>query len=151
MAGVLRGAQMSLYMPGADSFAIPLEKIREQCGAERAELLQLFCSESAVTHGGFTMRYEPEHDRVHFKRISRPTAAAAPASPLAQVAAQPAPVAITPNVDRSMSQEQIAAVAKTTWAQNPKLHREVTSEGAYVAFCKAEASGRARIFGRPTA
>jgi hypothetical protein len=148
LATLLRSAQMSRHVLGCSEFAIPLEQIREQCGVGRPELLQPFGTDTVVTHLGFMIRYEREYDRVHFKRISRPTAAAAPASPLAQVAAQPAPVAITRTVDGSMSQEQVATVAKTTWAQNPKLHREFTSEDAYVAFCKAEAAGRVRILGR---
>ena len=38
-----------------------------------------------------------------------------------------------------MSQELVAAIAKANWQMNPKLHNEFTSEGAYIAYCKAEA------------
>jgi hypothetical protein len=51
--------------------------------------------------------------------------------------------------DSALSQEQVAALAKMTWERNPKLHREFRSQGAYVAFCKAEAAGRVRRLDKP--
>jgi len=54
-------------------------------------------------------------------------------------------------IDATMSQEQVTAVAKENWLKNPKLHREFTSEAAYTAFCKAEASGRVRILNKKPA
>ena len=54
-------------------------------------------------------------------------------------------VRTTQKVDPTMSQEQVAAVAKREWETNPKLHREFTGEGAYIAFCKAVAAGRVRV------
>jgi signal peptide peptidase SppA len=59
--------------------------------------------------------------------------------------------ATTQKVDASMSAEQVTAVAKANWQKNPKLHNEFTSETAYVAFCKAEASGRVRILNKKPA
>jgi signal peptide peptidase SppA len=54
----------------------------------------------------------------------------------------------TQKIDSTMSPEQVAAIAKTNWQNDPKLHCEFTSEGAYIAFCKADAAGRVRILGR---
>ena len=54
----------------------------------------------------------------------------------------------TQKIDSTMSREQVAAIAKTNWQNDPKLHCEFTSEGAYIAFCKADAAGRVRILGR---
>jgi hypothetical protein len=48
-------------------------------------------------------------------------------------------------VDGSMSQEQVADIAKREWATNPNLHKEFTGEAQYCAFKKAEAAGRIRV------
>ena len=144
LATLLRSGQMSLYGPGrSDSFIIPLETLRARCGVARAELLEPFSAETEVTHGGFAMRYEAESDRIQFTRVSIPTPAT--------VARQSAPVAEVGSIqkiDSTMSQEQVAAIAKANWQNDPKLHCEFTSEGAYIAFCKADAAGRVRILGR---
>jgi len=50
-----------------------------------------------------------------------------------------------------MSPEQVTAVAKKNWENDPKLHREFTSEGAYISFCKMEAAGRVRILNKKPA
>ena len=52
---------------------------------------------------------------------------------------------VTQKVDKTMSEEQVAAIAQQEWRNNPKLHREFTGEAGYVAFRIAEASGRIRI------
>jgi hypothetical protein len=52
-------------------------------------------------------------------------------------------------VDGSMSQEQVMAIAKREWGQNPKLHREFSGEEQYCAFRKAEAAGRVRVLDKP--
>ena len=151
LATLLRSAQMSRHVLGCSEFAIPLEQIREQCGVGRPELLQPFSTDTVVTHDGFTMLYEPEYDRVHFKRIEPPSAGA-PTSPLAPIAAQPAPVAMagsTQKADASMSAEQVTAIAKQEFANDEKLRSEFTNEARYVAWRRAEAAGRARILGRP--
>jgi signal peptide peptidase SppA len=57
----------------------------------------------------------------------------------------------TQKIDSTMSPEQVTAVAKKNWENDPKLHREFTSEGAYVAFCKAEAAGRVKILNKKPA
>jgi hypothetical protein len=142
LSTLLRSGQNRLYLAGSDSFVIPLENLRAECGVARAELLEPFSAESEVTHGGFTMRYEAASDRVHFKRISAPMPAT--------VARQPVPVeevASIQKIDSTMSQEQVAAVARQEWQHTPSLHREFTSEATYVAFRKAEAAGRVRILG----
>jgi hypothetical protein len=150
LAALLRSAQMSsVYLTTADSFVIPLEKLRESCGAKRADILQLV-AESAVTHGGFAIFYEPERDRIHFDRIRQPDAGAL-ASPIPQVAAQATPVAMVGSaqkVDSSMSAEQVVTIAKREWANDPKIRSEFTTEARYVAWRRAEVSGRARIYGR---
>ena len=51
--------------------------------------------------------------------------------------------------ESAMSQEQVAALAKMNWKRTPKLHREFTSEAAYVAYCKADAAGRVRFLDKP--
>jgi hypothetical protein len=51
-------------------------------------------------------------------------------------------------VDGSLSQEQVMAIAKREWAQNPKLHREFSGEEQYCAFRKAEAAGRIRVLNK---
>jgi signal peptide peptidase SppA len=60
-------------------------------------------------------------------------------------------VRTTQKIDATMSPEQVAAVAKKNWENEPKLHREFTSEGAYIAFCKMEAAGRVRILNKKPA
>ena len=57
----------------------------------------------------------------------------------------------TQPITTGMSETQVVAVAKTNWQNNPKLHNEFTSEAAYVAYCKAEASGRVRILNKKPA
>jgi hypothetical protein len=54
-------------------------------------------------------------------------------------------VRTTQPITSSMSQEQVAAAAKTNWQNNPKLRNEFTGEAAYIAFCKAVAAGRVRV------
>jgi hypothetical protein len=148
---LLRSAQMSCRVLGSSDFAIPLERIREQCGVERPKLLQPFSDEAVVTHGGFMIRYEPEYDRVQFKRIEPPIAGA-PTLPLAPVAVAAVPVAMvrpTPKAaDPSMSAEEVMALAKQEFATDPKIRSEFKNEARYTAWRKAEAAGRARILGR---
>lgn len=148
---LLRSGQMSLYVPGSDSFIIPLENLRAYCGVARAELLEPFSAESEVTHGGFTMRYEAASDRVHFKRIKPPSVVGAPTSRLAPVAPAAVPTVIvgaTQKADASMSAEQVTAIAKHEFANDEKLRGEFINEDRYVAWRKAEVAGRARIFGK---
>jgi hypothetical protein len=57
----------------------------------------------------------------------------------------------TQTMNSAMSPEQVTAAAKKNWENDPKLHREFTSEAAYVAFCKAEASGRVKILNKKPA
>jgi hypothetical protein len=152
LAALLISAQM-LVPVSVDSFTVSLEQIREGCGAERADILQVFSVENPVTHAGFRCAYEPGRDRIHFSRIDAKQAAAIAreASASAQVAAQ----AASPKVDSPMSTEQLMTIATQEWATDAnKLHREFRSEASYLAFRKAEFEGRARIFGRtviPTA
>jgi hypothetical protein len=54
----------------------------------------------------------------------------------------------TQTLDSSASQEQVSDAAKREWATNPKLHSEFTGEAQYVAFRKAEASGRIRVLNK---
>jgi hypothetical protein len=54
-------------------------------------------------------------------------------------------VSTAQKIDSTMSQEQVAAVAKREWETNPQLHREFTGEAQYIAFRKAEAAGRIRV------
>jgi hypothetical protein len=126
---------------GFHSLIVPLETIRQGGGPEPAQIRELFTTESELAEGGFTMRYDPEGDRILFNRISQH-----PASPAGQVAAQPALLAV---VEPTMSVEQVTVIAKQEWKNDPKLAREFTSEAAYVAWRKAEFSGRARVLGRP--
>jgi len=51
----------------------------------------------------------------------------------------------TQKIDSSMSQEQVASIAQTEWQNDPKLAREFSTEAQYVAFRKAEATGRVRM------
>jgi hypothetical protein len=105
-----------------NSFMVTLDRTTcEQCRAGKAEILQLFSAERAVRHAGFTMRYDADRDCVYVDKITQSDAAAAPAA------------------------------AKQEWANDPNLQREFGSEAAYLAYRKAELSGRARIFGRPKA
>jgi hypothetical protein len=55
----------------------------------------------------------------------------------------------TQQIDSSMSQEQVAAIAKREWETSPQLHHEFTGETQYVAFRKAEAAGRVRRIDKP--
>lgn len=147
---LLRSAQMSPYVVGSSDFAIPLEQIRKQCGVERAALLQPFTAEAVATHDGFMMCYQPEYDRVHFKRMN-PTNAGAHTSPPAPVAAAAVPTVIVETIqkaDASMSAEQVTAIAKLEFADDEKLRSEFTNEARYVAWRRAEVAGRARILGR---
>jgi hypothetical protein len=50
-----------------------------------------------------------------------------------------------------ITQSDAAAAPKREYADDPKLQREFGSEAAYLAYRKAELSGRARVFGRPKA
>jgi hypothetical protein len=149
---LLRSAQMSRHLSlGCSDFIIPLEQIREQCGVARSELLQPFSADTVVTHGGFMLGYEPEYDRVHFKRIEPPSAGAR-TSPLAPVAAAAVPTAIvgaTQKAAASMSADQVAEIAKSEFANDPKLRSEFITLARYTGWRKAEVAGRARILGRP--
>jgi hypothetical protein len=54
----------------------------------------------------------------------------------------------TQKVDATMSQEQVEAIAKQEWDNNPNLHQEFSGSAQYVAFRKAEASGRVRVLNK---
>jgi hypothetical protein len=151
LATLLRSAQMSLKVPTSDSFTLSLESICKTCSAERADLLRLFSAENPVTVGDFVMGYERERDRIHFAKTKSFDGGAITsfASPVSPAAAPAVIVGATQKADASMSAERVTAIAKQEFATDEKLRREFTSEARYVAWRKAEVSGRARILGRP--
>jgi signal peptide peptidase SppA len=61
------------------------------------------------------------------------------------------PAAAPQAVDRSMSDEQVEAIAKAEWAKDPKLSRQFTSEKVYCAYRKAEARGLVRVLSKKSA
>jgi hypothetical protein len=133
-------------LPGFSALVVPVEALCRKFRAERADFQQIFRGENPVTVGAFTMRYDPERDRIHFNGITK-TSAPLPA----QVAAVLPPFdAMQPiqKVHSSMTPEQLRVIAKTEWATDPNLRREFRSESGYVAFRVADVQGRVRIFGR---
>ena len=140
-----RNVQKSEPPQGSDSLIVYLHTIRQQGGPEPAEIRELFVAESVMAEGGFTMRYDPERDRVHFNRTKQ-----LPASSPAQVAAQPAPIdAAQPNQKpEPINAERATAIAVQEWATDSRLHAEFTSQAAFVAFRRAELAGRVRIIGK---
>jgi hypothetical protein len=147
LAAMLRSTQMSLKVP-SDSFTVSLDSICTTCRAERADLARLFSAENPVTVGDFVMAYEPARDRIHFDKAKPGGPLTSFAPPAAPAVAPVAMAGSTPKVDGSMSQEQVAAIARKEWAADPGLHREFTNESTYVAFRKAEAAGRVRILSK---
>lgn len=141
---LLRVAAQTNISQGSNWFVIPLATLGKVAGLTREDILQPFCTKSVVSEGGYTMLYNPENDSVHFTKIGQGSAS----SPA--VEAQPAPIDAVQTIqkpDPSMSDERLRAIAIEEWATDQKLHREFTSQVAYVGFRVAEIRGQVHIIG----
>jgi capsid assembly protease len=111
-------------MPGHEALVAKLKFDGKTTGGEAAVLI---IAAERKLRGGFAADLQTEAPRTTHDFPSEST------------------TRVIQKVDATMSDEQVAAVAKDEWQQNPKLAREFTSENAYIAFRKAEAAGRIRV------